>query len=98
MDNDGKIIEGAILEIRDLAGRPLRALRSNKVGHFMIVTSLPNGQYELKIEKEGFVFEPVTFTTEGELIPPIAIRAQQIVDSAIFTASAGVQTNQHGQN
>ncbi|MBI3282949.1 PrgI family protein, partial [Candidatus Curtissbacteria bacterium] len=37
-DAEGKIIEGAILEIRDVSGLPVRALRSNKVGHFMIVT------------------------------------------------------------
>lgn len=85
MNHEGKIIEGAILEIRDLAGRPVRALRSNKVGHFMIVTSLPNGQYELKVDKEGFVFDPVTFTAEGDLIPPIAIRSQEIVNSTQFT-------------
>jgi hypothetical protein len=52
---EGEIVESAILEIRDLAGRPARALRSNKVGHFMIVTALPNGQYDIITEKEGYV-------------------------------------------
>ena len=99
MSHDGKIIEGAILEIRDLAGRPVRALRSNKVGHFMIVTSLPDGQYELKIEKEGYVFEPITFTTEGDFIPPIAIRAQQIIDSTQLQSAnpMGIQANSYEQ-
>lgn len=92
MNHEGKIIEGAILEIRDLAGRPVRALRSNKVGHFMIVTSLPNGQYELKVDKEGFVFDPISFIAEGDLIPPIAIRSQEIVNSTQFTDPAQVST------
>jgi len=75
LDENGKIVEGAILEIKDLAGRPVRALRSNKVGHFLIVTSLPNGEYEIITEKEGLYFEPVSFVARGEVIPPIAIKA-----------------------
>ncbi len=76
IDPEGKMIEGAILEIKDDQGRPVRALRSNKVGHFLTVTPLLNGKYELTTEKEGFVFEPYTLTTAGEIIPPIAIRAK----------------------
>jgi hypothetical protein len=76
MDPEGGIVEGAILEVRDIAGRPVRALKTNKVGHFMIVTPLLAGKYELVTEKEGLVFEPITFTAEGKTIPPIAIRAK----------------------
>lgn len=76
LDQDGKIIEGAILEIRDLAGRPVRAVRSNKLGHFMIVTALPNGQYDIITEKEGYEFNPVTFEAKGEIVPPILIQAK----------------------
>ena len=76
LDQNGKIIEGAILEIRDIAGRPVRAIRSNKLGHFMIVTALANGQYDIITEKEGYEFEPATFEAKGEIIPPILIRAK----------------------
>ncbi len=75
MDWARKIVEGAILEIRDSNGRPVRALKSNKAGHFVIVTPLVNGKYEIIIEKEGFEFKPVSFEAKGEIIPPIAIRA-----------------------
>ena len=74
MDMDRKIIEGAILEIKDANGRPVRALKSNKAGHFIIVTPLQNGKYEISTEKDGFTFEPVSFETKGEIIPAIAIR------------------------
>ncbi|OGM10808.1 hypothetical protein A2Z22_02895 [Candidatus Woesebacteria bacterium RBG_16_34_12] len=77
VDPEGKIIDGAILEIRDEAGRPIRALKSNKLGHFMIVTPLMEGKYEIITEKEGFIFEPVSFNTVGEIIPPIAIWAKE---------------------
>lgn len=78
MDQDRKIIEGAIMEIKDSAGRPVRALRSNKAGHFIIVTPLANGKYEITTEKDGFKFEPVSFETKGEMIPAIAIRGTKI--------------------
>lgn len=78
MDQDRKIVDGAILEIKDSGGRPVRALKSNKAGHFIIVTPLQNGRYEVTIEKEGFVFEPVSFEAKGEMIDPIAIKGKKI--------------------
>lgn len=78
MDQDRKIVEGAILEIKDSVGRPVRALKSNKAGHFIIVTPLANGRYEVTIEKEGFKFEPVSFDAVGDMIAPIAIRGTRI--------------------
>jgi len=77
MDAAGKIVEAAILEIRDVAGRPVRAVKTNKVGHFSIVTPLQNGKYEILTEKEGLVFDPVSFEATGTIIPPIAIKAKQ---------------------
>lgn len=76
IDSSGKIIEGAILEVRDAAGRPVRALKSNKVGHFVVVTPLQNGRYEIITEKDGFAFDPSTFEATGEIIPSIAIKAK----------------------
>ena len=77
MDAKGKIVEAAILEIKDVAGRPVRAVKTNKVGHFSIVTPLQNGKYEIITEKEGLVFDSLTFEATGSIIPPIAIRAKQ---------------------
>lgn len=76
LDEGGKIVEGAIMEIKDSAGRPVRALKSNKLGHFMIVTPLMNGRYEIITEKEGLIFEPSSFEATGAIIPPIAVRAK----------------------
>ncbi len=78
MDADRKIVEGAILEIKDSTGRPVRALKSNKAGHFIIVTPLANGKYEVTTEKEGFKFDPVSFDAKGDMIPPIAIKGVKI--------------------
>ncbi len=78
VDTEGKIVENAILEIKDTEGRPARALKSNKLGHFMIVTPLTDGKYEIITEKEGLFFEPVSIEAKGEIIPPIAIWAKKV--------------------
>lgn len=78
IDADRRIIEGAILEVRDSAGRPVRALKSNRLGHFMVVTPLQNGRYEIITDKEGFEFEPVAFDVTGTIIPPIAISGKGV--------------------
>lgn len=75
LDSNGKIVEAAILEIKDTQGRPVRALKTNKAGHFWIATPLVNGEYKIIIEKEGLNFEPLIFEAMGAIIPPLSIRA-----------------------
>lgn len=75
LDATGKIVDGAILEIRDQDGRPVRALRTNQLGHFSIVTPLVEGSYQIVTEKEGLNFEPLVFQAKNEIIPAITIRA-----------------------
>jgi hypothetical protein len=77
IDANRKIIEGAILEIKDTLNRPLRALKTNKAGHFQIVTPLNNGKYEIIIEKEGYKFNPIEIEITGNIIPPIVITANK---------------------
>lgn len=76
LTSEGKIVEGAIMEIHDTNKRPVRALRTNKVGHFMTATPLADGEYEIEVEKENLTFDPVRFLAEGRLIPPILIKAK----------------------
>jgi hypothetical protein len=74
LDKYGEIIEGAILEIRNQDGLPVRALKSNKLGQFTIATPLENGSYEMEIEKEGYQFDIINIEAKGEIIPPIEIK------------------------
>lgn len=77
IDEQKNIVDSAILEIKDADGRPARALKSNKLGHFMIVTPLIDGTYEITTEKEGYKIEPLKLEAKGEIIPPIAIVAKK---------------------
>lgn len=70
---DGKIIDSAILEIRDLSGNPVRALKSNRLGQFQTATPLPNGGYEIEVDKEGFTFDIIKINLEGKVLSPIEI-------------------------
>lgn len=79
VDVDGKIIEGAILEIQDELGRPARAFKTNKLGHFRIVTPLLDGKYTILTEKDGFEFDAISFEAKGEIMQPIAIWAKKKV-------------------
>ncbi len=76
LDSGGKIVEGAILEIRNAQGLPVRALKTNRLGQFMIVTPLENGPYEIEVEKEGYHFDIIKIEAKGEIIKPIEIRAK----------------------
>jgi len=75
-DKEGKIIEGAILEIRDEKGIPVRALRTNKLGQFQIATPLSNGNYEIEVEKEGYEFDLYKLRLDGKILEPIKIQAK----------------------
>jgi hypothetical protein len=78
LDLNGKIVDGAILEIKDSEGRSARALRTNRLGHFMIVTPLSDGVYQITTEKDGFKFNPVSIKLENRVVPPIVIKGNKI--------------------
>lgn len=79
VDHNNRIIEGAILEIKDETGNPVRALRSNKLGHFQIATALPSGTYEIVTDKEGLVFDTYRVVLKGEIVKPLTIKARGVV-------------------
>lgn len=76
LDHQGMITENAIIEIRDQNGLPVRAIKTNKLGQFVIATPLSNGTYEIEIEKNGLNFDILKLEIKGEIIPPIEIRAK----------------------
>lgn len=94
VDDFRRILDSAIIEIRDSAGHPVRALRSNKLGHFITVTPLENGKYEIITEKDGYQFSPISFEATGEIIPPILVQGKLIADPNIPITQ--IMPNKHG--
>lgn len=76
-DQKGKIIEDAIIEIQDLEGNPVRALRSNQLGQFRSVAPLAKGDYVLLTEKKNFQFDIIKIKVEDKVIEPIKIKAKK---------------------
>ena len=76
LDKQAKIIGNVILEIRDSQNRPVRALKSNKLGQFFISTPLSDGVYQLDAEHTDHRFAIMKLEAKGEVIPPIKLQAR----------------------
>lgn len=77
LTGEGKFIPGAIVSVMDKNNLPVRALKTNTLGQFFTATPLENGPYQIEVEKEGEKFDIITFEAEGEIIPPLEIRAKK---------------------
>jgi hypothetical protein len=74
-DADGKIVEGAIVEIQDSKGNPSRVLKTNSLGQFRTTTPLGNGKYLIIVEKENLKFDNVEVEMIGKIVEPVKIKA-----------------------
>jgi len=73
--NEGKIIDGVIIEIQDESGNPSRVIKTNSLGQFRMSTPLANGRYLVIAEKEGYRFDRVHLDLNGKIVEPIKIIA-----------------------
>ena len=76
LDQNHKIVEGAIIEIQDKDGNPSRVLKTNKLGQFKTLTQLSSGKYLVVTEKENLEFDRVEINLEGKIVEPIKILAK----------------------
>lgn len=74
-DQRGGPMEGVILIIKDKAGNSVRALKTNRVGQFIVSTPLPSGTYYLEFEMPNYQFNVLEIELAGELIKPLEVRA-----------------------
>ena len=75
-NQEGKIVDGVIIEIQDEHGIPTRVIKTNSLGQFKISTPLASGRYLIIAEKEGYNFDRVNVDLTGQIIDPIKIIAQ----------------------
>lgn len=73
----GMPLEGVILVIKDKAGNSVRALKTNRVGQFVVSTPLENGTYYLEFEFPNYTFNVYEITLDGKVITPLEIRGNQ---------------------
>ncbi len=77
LDQEGKMIKDAIVEIQNEKGEPLRALRTNALGQFRTATALSNGKYFILVEKESYRFDTIEISLEGKIVNPVKIKAKE---------------------
>lgn len=77
-DNQGGLLPGVLVTVRDKEGIPLRALKTNKIGQFAASTQLPNGVYFVEVEdpRGRYTFDRAQFTLTGAVMPAIEIVAK----------------------
>lgn len=75
LDTNGKIVEGAIVEVQDEKGNPSRVFKTNSLGQFKTATPLASGKYLVVAEKDNLSFDRVNIDLKGKIVEPIRITA-----------------------
>lgn len=78
-DAAGNYLENVVVVIYDKEGLPVRALKTNKLGQFSGSTPLPNGTYNIELEKDNLVFDTLQIELEGKVLPALAIMAKKLL-------------------
>jgi len=77
VDPQNKIIDNAIVEIlRQGDETPVRAMKTNTLGQFGVVTPLESGQYYLCVEKDGHQFDKMSLVLNKEIVQPLLVQAK----------------------
>lgn len=74
---ENKILENALIEIKNEEGVPVRATKTNQLGQFFSATPLKNGHYQIEVEKKGYNFDTIDLEVTGQLIEPLEIKAKE---------------------
>lgn len=75
--SNGKLVEGAIVQIVDSTGLPARAMKTNALGQFATSTPLSPGKYIIEIDSSDHSFTPREININNTIVPPFEIRATQ---------------------
>lgn len=78
-EENGELVEGAVIIVKDENNEPVRALKTNGLGQFIIATPLPNGRYTVEASKEKEYFDIMTVDVTGVVLPPLEFVNQATV-------------------
>ncbi len=78
VSSENRIVEGAIITItRQSDNTPVRAIKTNTLGQFAVVTPLENGSYTILTEKDGLRFDKYSLVLNNHVVEPILIKSQK---------------------
>jgi len=74
-DARGNVLPNILVEIKDKAGNPVRAFKTNALGNFASATPLTPGTYAITLEdpKKLQTFDTIQITVANEVMLPIEI-------------------------
>jgi hypothetical protein len=77
-DNEGNLLPGVLVTVRDKDDIPVRALKTNKLGQFAASTPLPSSIYFVEVEdpRNRFVFDRIQISLNGGVVPAIEVIAK----------------------
>lgn len=76
LSKEGNLVESAVVIIKDQDGDPVRALKTNNLGQFIVTTPLPDNNYILVINAVNHSFDPVRINLTGSIVQPLVFRAK----------------------
>lgn len=75
-DSAGNPLEGVVVIIKNDKEEPVRGIKTNQLGQFVISTALSNGTYTLltdKANKTNLTFDIINFEATGTVLAPVDI-------------------------
>lgn len=75
VDESGKLVENAIVQIVSSDGIPARAMKTNSLGQFYTSTPLSPATYVIEVDKDGIAFSPQQIVVNNDILSPIELRA-----------------------
>ena len=77
-DSRGNVLPNILVEVKDKDGNPVRAFKTNLLGHFGSATQLTNGVYIIEFEdpKKQHQFDVIELQVTGQIILPLEIISQ----------------------
>lgn len=73
-DSAGKMLSDVVAILKRGSGLPIQASKSNAFGNVKF-SSIPNGTYQISLEKKGYTFPLIEIVINGELIKAFEIRS-----------------------
>ncbi len=78
-DKEGKGIPNTLLIVKNDYAEPVRAIKTDIIGRFILSTPLQNGKYEIEVSSIGDLqlsFDKITVELKGESVPPLSIEGK----------------------
>jgi len=73
---DGKVLTDVLLIVKNDREEPVRALKTDSLGRFELLSALSNGKYSIEVKPADEIklsFEKISVELKGEVVPPFVI-------------------------